>query len=244
MTRPMRVAVTGGEGRIAGIMRRFLRDRFDFRWLSRAEADLVDLTALERSFAEVDAVVHLAANADAYAGWDDVREPNVLGSLHAYEAARRAGVRRFVFASSNHAMGRYMHDDDRFADPVRPVEVRADEPVRPDGLYGASKAWGEALGRLYAEVHGLEVACLRIGWVPDADEPPSSTEMRRERPEVARRAPGMWLSHRDCATLVQAALTADVTFAIVNGVSDNRGRWFSLDEGRRLLGWEPKDGVR
>lgn len=63
-------------------------------------------------------------------------------------------------------------------------------------------------------------------------------------PEVARRAPGMWLSHRDCATLIEASLTADVGFAIVNGVSDNHGRWFSLDEGRRLLGWAPQDGVR
>lgn len=244
MTQPMSVAVTGGDGMIAGILRRHLGGRFAFRWLSRADADVTDLDALERAFAEADAVVHLAANADAYAGWDAVHAPNVIGAYNAYEAARRAGVRRFVFASSNHAMGRYMHDDDRFLDPDDPVEVTADDPVRPDGLYGASKAWGEALGRMYAEVHGLEVVCLRIGWVPEEDEPPSSTEMRREPPDVARRAPGMWMSHRDCATLVEAALTADIGFAIVNGVSDNRGRWFSLDEGRRLLGWEPMDGIR
>lgn len=244
MTQPMRVAVTGGDGMIAGILRRYLGERFAFRWLARAEADVTDLDALERAFADSDAVVHLAANAETYAGWDEVHAPNVIGAYNAYEAARRAGVRRFVFASSNHAMGRYIHDDDRFADPDHPVEVTAGDPVRPDGLYGASKAWGEALGRMYAEVHGLEVVCLRIGWVPEEDEPPSSTEMRREPPDVARRAPGMWMSHRDCATLVEAALTADVDFAMVYGVSDNRGRWFSLDEGRRLLGWEPMDGIR
>ena len=240
----MRVAVTGGEGSVAGILRLFLADRFDFAWLSREDADVTDLAALERAFRGAEGVVHLAANADAYAGWDEVRDPNVIGAYHAYEAARRAGVRRFVFASSNHAMGRYMHDDDRFADPERPVEVTAADPIRPDGLYGASKAWGEVLGRMYSELHGMEVVCLRIGWVPDEDEPPSSTEMRREPPDVARRAPGMWMSHRDCAALVEAALTADVRFAIVNGVSDNRGRWFSLDEGRRLLGWEPRDRIR
>lgn len=66
--------------------------------------------------------------------------------------------------------------------------------------------------------------------------------MRREPPAVARRAPGMWLSDRDCLALIEAALVADVRFAIVNGVSDNVGRWFSLEEGRRLLGWEPRDG--
>jgi nucleoside-diphosphate-sugar epimerase len=244
MAERMKIAVTGGTGRIAGILRERFGDRFDARWLSEDQADVTDLAALERAFAGVEGVVHLAANADAYAGWDEVYPPNILGAYNAYEAARRADVRRFVFASSNHAMGRYMHDDARFADADSPEEVPTDAPVRPDGLYGASKAWGEALGRMYAEVHGLEVVCLRIGWVPDEDEPPSSTDMRREPPDVARRAPGMWLSHGDCASLIEASLTADVQFAIVNGVSDNRGRWFSLGEGRRLLGWKPKDGTR
>ena len=244
MAEPMKVAVTGGTGRIAGVLRERLGDRFAWRWLSEDEADVTDLGALERAFAGADAVVHLAANADAYAGWEEVHPPNVIGAYNAYEAARRASVRRFVFASSNHAVGMYMHDDERFADADHPLEVGTDAAIRPDGLYGASKAWGEALGRLYAELHGLEVVCLRIGWVPDEDEPPSTTEMRREPPEVARRAPGMWLSHGDCAALIEAALTADVRFAIVNGVSDNRGRWFSLDEGRHVLGWEPRDGTR
>ena len=244
MAEQLRVAVTGGTGLIAGIMRTFLAERFDFRWLSKEEADVTDLPALERAFAGMDAVVHLAAVADAYAIWEEVLPPNVIGAYGAFEAARRAGVRRVVFASSNHAVGMSMRDDDRFTDPDHPVEVGTDVPVRPDGLYGASKAWGEALGRTYAEMHGLEVVCLRIGWVPETDEPPSSVAMRREPPHIARRAPGMWLSHRDCATLIEASLTADVGFAIVNGVSDNRGRWFSLDEGRRLLGWAPQDGVR
>ena len=239
----MKVAVTGGTGLVAGVMRLFLSERFEFRWLSEEEADVTDLKALERAFKGMEAVVHLAANAESDATWDELLPPNVIGAYHAFEAARRARVRRVVFASSNHAMGMYMHDDDRFADADQPTEVATDAPVRPDSLYGVSKVWGEALGRLYAERHGLEVVCLRIGWVPEEDEPPSSTEMRSEPRKVARRAPGMWLSHRDCATLIEAALTAETGFAIVNGVSDNRGRWFSLDEGRRLLGWEPQDGI-
>lgn len=242
MNEPMRVAFTGGEGLIARIVRERISPAFEPRWLTRAEADVTDLAALERAFAGMDAVVHLAAVADAYSTWEELLPPNVTGAYHAFEAARRAGVRRLVFASSNHAVGMYMRDDDRFADPDHPIEVGTDVDIRPDGLYGASKAWGEALGRLYADVHGLEVVCLRIGWVPEDDEPPSSVEMRREPPHIARRAPGMWLSHRDCASLIVAALTADVQFAIVNGVSDNRGRWFSLEDGRRLLGWEPQDG--
>jgi NAD+ dependent glucose-6-phosphate dehydrogenase len=237
----VRVAITGADGLVGGILRSRLSARFEPRWLSRADAEVTDLTALERGFAGTDAVVHLAANADNGAGWDDLLPANVIGAYHAFEAARRAGVERVVFASSNHAMGMYMWDDDRFADPAHPAEVGTDALPRPDSLYGATKVWGEAIGRLYAERHGLAVVCLRIGAVTEDDRPPADADMRHEPPDVARRAPGMWLSHRDCASLIEAALTADVRFAIVNGVSDNTGRWFSLDEGRSLLGWTPRD---
>jgi NAD+ dependent glucose-6-phosphate dehydrogenase len=237
----VRVAITGSDGLIGGILRAGLSDRFEPHWLSRDDADVTDLAALERGFAGADAVVQLAANADNGASWDEVLPANVIGAYHAFEAARRASVKRVVFASSNHAMGMYMWDDDRFADGARLAEVTTDAAVRPDSLYGASKTWGEVVGRLYAERHGLAVICLRIGAVTEDDRPPIDADMRHEPPDVARRAPGMWLSHRDCVSLVEAALTSDVRFAIVNGVSDNAGRWFNLDEGRRLLGWMPRD---
>ncbi|MGH2380464.1 MAG: NAD-dependent epimerase/dehydratase family protein [Candidatus Limnocylindria bacterium] len=238
-----RVAVTGADGLIGGVLRPDLADRFEPRWLTRADADITDLPALERAFAGADAVVHLAATPDVEATWEEVLRPNIIGVYNAYEAARRAGVRRFVFASSNHVVGGYMHDDAVFEDLEWPVQVGTGVPLRPDSLYGASKGWGEALGRLYAEWHGMSVVCLRIGAVRRDDRPPDPAG-RREPPVVARRVPGMWLSHRDCVSLVEAALTADVRFAIVNGVSDNAGRWLSLEEGRRLLGWQPLDGDR
>ena len=239
---PSIIAVTGAEGLVGTVLRDRIGDRFEFRWLSHAEADVTDLAALEHAFAGAHGIVHLAATADVAAEWDDVLPANVIGVRNVYEAARRAGSELVVFASSNHVMGMYMWDDERFADPEHPELVGTDVPVRPDSLYGASKAWGEALGRLYAERLGLRVVCLRIGWVTADDQLSEDTAARQEPAEVARRAPGMWLSQRDCASLVEAALTADVSFAIVNGVSDNRGRWFSLREGRRLLGWEPADG--
>ena len=239
----MKVAVTGAGGLVGGILRERLAGAFEFRWLRRSDADITDLAALERAFAGSDGVVHLAAEASVGASWDEVLAPNLIGAYNVYEAARRARASRVVFASTNHVVGMYQWDDERFADPERPSEVGTDLPVRPDSIYGASKAWGEALGRYYVERHGLEVVCLRIGWITEDGRPPPSTEHRLEPPDVARRAPGMWLSHRDCASLVEASLTADVRFAIVNGVSDNVGRWFSLDEGRRLLGWQPQDGI-
>ena len=237
----IRVAVTGSAGLIGTVVRAGMSGRFDPRWLTRAEADITDLSALQRAFAGTDAVVHLAATPDVEATWEEVLPSNVIGAYNAYEAARRVGVRRFVFASSNHVVGGYMHDDAVFVDPRQPMQIGTDVPPRPDSLYGASKAWGEALGRLYAEWHGMSVVCLRIGTVRRNDRPPDPAG-RREPPVVAKRVPGMWLSHRDCVSLVEAALTADVGFAIVNGVSDNAGRWLGLDEGQRLIGWEPMDG--
>lgn len=245
MSERLRVAVTGGHGLVGRILGEQLDpDRFELRLLGRADADVTDLDALDRAVAGSDAIVHLAANAEVGASWEDIVGPNLIGAYHVFEAARRRDARRVVFASSNHVVGMYLTDAQRFDDPERPVEVAADAPIRPDSLYGASKAWGEALGRLYAERHGLEVVCLRIGWVTDDDRPPQPSNAFRGDPDVQRRAPAMWLSHRDCASLVSASLVAPVEFAIVYGVSDNAGRWFSLEEGRRVLGWEPRDGMR
>ena len=243
MTTPPLVAVTGSSGGIGRILRDGLSDRFALRWLARDDADVTDLDAVERAFTGAQAVVHLAATAEIQSPWESVLPANIVGAYNVFEGARRAGVRRVVFASSNHAVGMYMFDAERFADPRDPVEVSAEAPVRPDSLYGASKAWGEAVGRFYAERHGLEVVCLRIGWVVDEPGPPSTTELREEPPDVRPRAAGMWLSHRDLVSLIEASLTAPVRFAIVNGVGDNVGRWLSLDEGRDLLGWEPRDGM-
>ncbi|HEX6024412.1 MAG TPA: NAD(P)-dependent oxidoreductase [Solirubrobacter sp.] len=223
---PRRVLVTGARGRIGSVLRPALREQFEELRLSDLEppddlqgsetaviADLTDQAAVERAVAGVDAVVHLGAVPDE-APFEQIAGPNLHGAYHVFEACRRHGVKRVVFASSNHATGMY---------PVgEPLD--GSYPPRPDGLYGASKVWGEALGRMYCDRFGLSVVCLRIG---------SFQERPREIRELST-----WLSHADGVRLVQAALTADVDFAIVYGASANTRRWWPPDT---AIGFGPVD---
>jgi uronate dehydrogenase len=167
---------------------------------------------------DVDMVIHLAAIADE-ASFDDILAGNLTTTYSVFEAARRAGVRRVVFASSNHVTGFYPRGE-----PVGP-----DDPVRPDGFYGVSKAFGEALGRLYAEKYGLQVVCLRIGTFA-------------ERPATPRQL-STWLSPRDCIQLVRCCLDArEVGFTVVYGVSANTRSWWK-DDAAVSLGYRPQDNA-
>jgi uronate dehydrogenase len=224
---PRRVLMTGACGTIGTVLRPALRERVDELRLSDlyapddlganetfVAADLTDKAAVQRAVDGVDAVVHLGAVPDE-APFEEIAGPNLHGAFHVFEACRRANVPRVVFASSNHASGMY---------PVgEPLDGH--QPPRPDGLYGASKVYGEALGRMYADRFGLSVVCLRIG---------SFQQKPRERRELAT-----WISHADTIRLVETALTADdVHFAIVYGVSANTRRWWPADA---EIGYEPQD---
>ena len=179
-------------------------------------ASVTDLDAMTDACAGVDAVVHLAG----YPGetdWAEILSLNIDGTHTVFEAARRAGVPRVVFASSNHAVG------------YRPADAEAPDYAfpRPDTFYGVSKVAGEALGSLYHDRHGMDVICLRIGTCAD-----------RPRDE---RALATWLSPDDCGRLVDAALTAPSPgFRVVWGISANTRATWSLAEAR-ALGYEPLD---
>jgi NAD dependent epimerase/dehydratase family enzyme len=251
-----RVLVTGAEGLIGSVVRERLGDRYEIRSLTLEPqdfesevGDIADLEVIRRAFEGIDTVVHLAATAAVESEWDDVLRSNIIGTYNVYEAARLAGVKAVVFASSNHAVGMYEVDgapEIYELDDPRVYDERAE--LRPDSLYGVSKVYGEALGRYYSDVHGLRVICLRIGAVR-ADEDPEAPIQLEAAPwkgltkEQARnRLRAIWLSQRDCAQLIQRAVDAEsVPFAIVYGVSDNPRRFFDLTSARTLLGYEPED---
>jgi uronate dehydrogenase len=168
-------------------------------------------------------VVHLAANPDPVADWDALREPNVEGAYAVAAAARECGVRRLVLASSLQATSGYPQTRQR----------RAEDAPRSANLYGATKAWAEALGGWVAATSGTSVVALRIGYF--SERPPAGDEATPANLSA-------WLSHGDCVRLIQAAVEANREgFVVVNGISANRYRVAELAEAEREIGYQPTD---
>jgi UDP-glucose 4-epimerase len=188
-----------------------------------AVCDTTDLEACRAAFAGADAVVHLAADPNPSAGWDVLLPANVVGAYTVAQAAMDVGVRRLVLASSLQAV----------SGVPASVQVRGDDQARPANLYGASKAWAEAVGSWVAAASGTSVVALRIGYFA-VERPAAGAVTPLER--------AAWLSGRDAAELIRAAVEADgVDFLVADGVSANRhGR---ADVGRtvRALGYRPLD---
>lgn len=256
------VLIIGAEGNIGSRLRDNLAGRYELRALTREPvagldatvADVADLDAILPAFTGVDAVVHLAASAAVESSWPDVLHNNLIGTYNVFEAARRASVRQIVFASSNHAVGMYEVEGAPGLYLERSgVMIDQHAPIRPDSLYGVSKAYGEALGRYFSEQHGISVYCLRIGSARRDDDPSAESArtgagpswLPRMTPEQQlRRAVAVWISHADLAGLIDACLRAEqIRFGIYYGVSDNPTRFWSLDNARADLGWWPKDSA-
>ena len=225
---PNRILLTGAGGLLGGLLRRALAGQFQLLRLSDivplgepaageeiVACDLADAAAVEALCEGMDAVIHLAG-IPREAGWPELLRSNIVGTLNLYEGARRAGVDRVIFASSNHVTG--MHPTDR--------TVSGESPVRPDSRYGLTKAFGEDMAALYAYKHGIRSFCLRIGsCLPKPDN---------------RRALSTWLSHGDFVRLIQVGLTADYVHEIVYGVSRNTRSWWDNSAAYRL-GYAPQD---
>lgn len=179
-------------------------------------AALEDKAAVHALVAGIDAIVHLGG-VSTEQPFDVVMPANIVGMYNLYEAARAHQVRRVLFASSNHVTGFYRQDE----------VINAQMPVRPDGYYGISKAFGENLSRFYFDRYGIETVCMRIG---------SSFAQPKDR-----RMLSTWLSYDDLERLVVAALSAPVVgHSIVYGMSDNASSWWDNTSARHL-GYRPKD---
>jgi len=224
-----RLLLTGAAGALGRVLRPRLKrlcttlrvsDKADLAAAAAGEevrpAALEDRQAVLALLDGVDAVVHLGG-VSTEQPWDPILAANVVGVVNLYEAARMHRVKRIVFASSNHVTGFYRQDE----------VISPSDPVRPDGAYGLSKAWGENVSRFYFDRYGIETACLRIG---------SSFPEPKDRRMLAT-----WLSYDDLERLVQACLGAPVLgHTIVYGVSDNTTTWWDNTSARHI-GFRPQD---
>jgi nucleoside-diphosphate-sugar epimerase len=203
-------------------------------------ADLTDFAAVQRAVAEVDVVVHMAADPNGNAGWESVHNNNILGTYHLFEASRLAGVRRVIFASTNQVVFGYRvdepyaslfagHFDDLPAEAIRPIFQT--QPTRPLNHYACSKVYGEALAHMYAHAHNLSCICLRMGWVTADDQLPNP------------KARILWCSQRDIVQMVERCILApfSLRFDVFFAQSDNQYNLVDVTHARHVLGYAPQD---
>ena len=227
----MKVLLTGAAGHIGRCLGPAFGNRYELRTLDRQPnpadpgqlvADLTDADALRNACAGIEVIVHLAASSSDKSPFvAEIVPNNIVGLYHLLEAARQQSVRRVVFASTAQATSRYPADR----------TVTTLDPVRPEGPYGATKVFGEALGRMYHEAHGLEFIAIRIGAFQAYDTKWPPAWLRR-----------LWLSPRDCVELFRCAVERPgVGYAIVYGTSALPVEYLSRREAREILGYEPRD---
>ena len=232
----LQVLATGTTGRVGSQITPLLRQRYKLRTYDleanpdvedAIAGDIADFDALKNAMNGCHAVLHFAATSDEAPFMDELLPNNMVGVYNVLEAAHQSGVKRVVFASSVQAIGRNLHRrDESYA------ALQEDEVARPSSLYGATKVWGETLGRYYHDRHGLEFVALRIG----AFQPYDSSWLQKDH------CRDIWLSPRDMFQISWRAIeTPDVGYAIVHATSQPPREVMSLDSARRILGYEPED---
>ena len=232
MTRS-KILITGSKGLIGKILTGNLSAHFDVYGLDKSnggdkhfKADVSNYADLDSVFSKlesVDCIVHLAADSKIDADWESVLVNNIVGTRNVYECAKKHGIKKVVFASSCHVTGSYGNSH----------LITTNDPIRPDGDYGSSKAFGEIIARQYFELHGIKSICLRIGWVIGDDDP--------TKEELALK---MWLSHRDLVELMKRSILSDIPFGVYYGVSNNRERFWDISDAEKEIGYKPKDDAQ
>jgi len=248
----IKVGITGAGGRIGRILTEGLADNYELtlfirntqpdtsRNLKIVKADLSKEGEVKGIFEGLDAVIHLAASPSTRTPWESVLQNNIVATYNILEEARRAGVKRVIFASTNHVQNGYaMEETPNSLDPSF-IEsrrlIKLSDPPAPDSYYGVSKLFGEDLGRYYSRLHGLEFISVRIGWAAPKTLPPIQREKTTERHLRA-----LFFSQRDCVDLFMKTLEVEADFLVVYGVSNTRTPIFDLTETRRILGYNPQD---
>ena len=245
-----RVLITGISGQIGGVVREALMADHDVSGLDLRPADgfqttiadMTDLEAILPAFEGIDTVVDLANNPAGNLSWHHAYRNNIPAVYNSLEAARRCGVKRVIFASSNRASENYELDqpyanicagDYSGLTPGEFPLVTTDMPVRPSGPYGIAKCLGEAAGRYFSDRHGLSFVALRFGTV------------RRDSRPANERHFATVLSHRDLGHLVERCVMAPDTLrsATYFGVSNNTWKFWDITNAQNQVGFNPQDNM-
>jgi hypothetical protein len=234
-----KVLVTGAAGNIGSYFAEHSYHKYDLVLMEReldgetakladfgevVAGDITDLDRMKQLCQGVDTVLHLAADPSPNAPWSTVSGLNITGTYNTYVAAKAAGCRRVIYASSIHAVSGYPSD----------VQVKTSEPVNPGDLYGVSKCFGEAMGRYMAEQEDLSVIALRIG----AFQPHDSARDENKGLNML----DAWVSWRDLNQLIEKCIDVqNLKWAIFHGLSDNRFKRLDISDARELVGYGPLD---
>lgn len=239
--------ITGMSGLIGGVLRQALAPNYRLTALNRGgvpgvpchRADISDFDAMRPAFEGQNIVIHLAAKAGRDYTWEEIQRYNLTGAYNVFEAARQAGVKRVIYASSGAIISGWEREEPykaiaegRYEDVPSTWPMITHETLpRPFGLYGSSKLWGEGLARHYTDTSDLSIICLRIG------------EVTRENRPIQVRQFSMWCSHRDLVQMVSKCLAAPASlrFDIFYAVSNNRWNYRDWTHAQGVIGYTPED---
>jgi len=229
------ILLTGAAGRIGVSLREHLGEHYHLRCLDRARVanaknvrvvNIRNARQVLKAMQGMDAVIHLAANPNCDQSWNDVYTDGIEGTYNVFEAARKAGVKKIIYASTNHVSG--------WREIEQELRITPEQVVRPDSLYAVGKAFGEALGQFFVDQYGMSIVCLRIGAF--------SVEPKFYGPTDSILA--TWCSPRDLAQLVRRSLELDnLGFQIFYAVSRNTRRFWDISNSQSLLGFKPQDNA-
>ena len=244
-----KVLITGMGGLIGGILSKRFESKYELSGLDIVEVpgrniqigDISNLEQIQPLFEGKDIVIHLAAFATMEDDWDNHLQFNIKGTYNVFEAARRAGVKRVIYASAGAAIlglenefpynaiaeGRYEE-----APETWPM-ITHEAPVRPGGLYGCCKVWGEVLARYYTDTYNMSIICLRFGAVT------------RENRPIEPRHYSMWVNQSDLGQLIEKCIEApeSLRYDIFFAVSDNKWGYRDIDHARQVVGYSPEDSA-
>ena len=245
-----KILITGVSGLVGSVLAASLKNEYEVTGIDLQDSNLVptlkaDCTILDNimpAFSGIDMVIDLASNPNQYSKWNVVHDVNLKCTSNALEAAKECGVKRVIFASSNHTSG--MHEFDMPYSQIIKGDytglesnqipmISTDMPVRPDGPYGIAKVFGESAGRFYSDQYGLSSLSIRIGTLNFEGKPTNQRQF------------ATLISHPDLVQLFRKCIEAplNLKYGIYYGVSDNKWRFWDIKNSKSDIGYTPQDNA-